>query len=152
MKIHIHCGWTNANKNPQKYFSFGGCWELVQDYTYRISERGFTTSLLAGELTRPPRTSLWLCHPEGKMLSSEQMAEQFSRVMATGTNLLIAIGGDQGFSKDSITQLVPDLLWSFGPLTLPHELAAVVASEQLYRAISILRNEPYHRGNKNRPG
>ncbi|MGH7583050.1 MAG: 23S rRNA (pseudouridine(1915)-N(3))-methyltransferase RlmH, partial [Gemmatimonadales bacterium] len=36
--------------------------------------------------------------------------------------------------------------WSLGPLTLPHELARVVVAEQLYRASTILRHEPYHRG------
>jgi 23S rRNA (pseudouridine1915-N3)-methyltransferase len=56
----------------------------------------------------------------------------------------LAIGGSRG--------LAPDLLavaadrWSLGPLTLPHELARVVVVEQLYRAGTMLRGEPYHKG------
>ena len=58
--------------------------------------------------------------------------------------LALVIGGSHG--------LAPDLLaaagdrWSLGPLTLPHELARVVVAEQLYRAVTILRGEPYHKG------
>lgn len=145
MKVFLECYWGEAGKNPQKFFRFKQCWELLSDYLGRISERGFETKVLAGQLKRRERSQLWLCHPRGKTLSSVEISERYQRAMASGLDLVIAIGSDTGFSEEQISKLKPDLLWSFGPLTLPHELAAVVASEQLYRAVSILRHEPYHR-------
>ena len=38
-----------------------------------------------------------------------------------------------------------DEYWSLGPLTLPHMLVRLVLAEQLYRAVSMLSNHPYHR-------
>jgi 23S rRNA (pseudouridine1915-N3)-methyltransferase len=56
----------------------------------------------------------------------------------------LVIGGAWGlpdeFRKRAIRQ------WSLGAMTLPHELARLIVTEQLYRAGTILRNEPYHKG------
>ncbi len=145
MKIFIECFWGLNNKNYKKFFNFKECLSLVEEYNKRLTERGFQTQLVAGSLQRRSRTQLWLCHPKGKEFDSVQISEMFQRAMSSGLDLVVAIGSDNGFSKEDISKLKPDLLWSFGPLTLPHELATVVASEQLYRAASILRHEPYHR-------
>jgi 23S rRNA (pseudouridine1915-N3)-methyltransferase len=56
----------------------------------------------------------------------------------------LAIGGSRGLAADLLA--AADDRWSLGPLTLPHELARVVVAEQLYRALTILRGEPYHKG------
>ena len=65
--------------------------------------------------------------------------------MNSGTKeLQIVIGSAEGFSEKELAEWNPDLKWSFGPLTLPHELAAVVAAEQIYRALTILKRLPYH--------
>ena len=145
MKVFIECFWGQSNKDYKKFFNFKECLSLIHQYTKRLTERGFQTQILAGSLERRPRSQLWLCHPRGKELDSIQISERFQRAMSSGVDLVIAIGSDTGFSKEDISKLKPDLLWSFGPMTLPHELATVIATEQLYRAASILRNEPYHR-------
>jgi len=59
-----------------------------------------------------------------------------------GSDLCFVIGGPFGLDQ-SITQRA-DLRLSFGPITLPHELARVVLLEQLFRAHKILAGEKYH--------
>ena len=94
-------------------------------------------------------TKIWLCERgvPAKTFSSEEISVHLEKLLGVGSKeLWIVIGGADGFSKSEITRLKPDLLWSFGALTLPHELAAIVAGEQIYRAWTILRNLPYHVG------
>jgi 23S rRNA (pseudouridine1915-N3)-methyltransferase len=55
----------------------------------------------------------------------------------------LLIGGADGHAQ--LLRDAADVCWSLSRLTLQHELALTVALEQLYRAGSILRGEPYHR-------
>lgn len=92
---------------------------------------------------------VWLLDrgPGAKVLSSEDLAAALGREKDGGTRSLeVVVGPADGFTPADLARLKPSLRWSFGPLTLPHELAAVVASEQLYRAFSILARSPYHLG------
>ncbi len=81
---------------------------------------------------------------EGSLWTSEELARRMDGWRVAARPLTFVIGGSRG--------LAPSLLgaagvrWSLGPLTLPHELARVVLVEQLYRAFTILRGEPYHKG------
>jgi len=56
---------------------------------------------------------------------------------------VVCIGG--AFGHSDAFRDTADWTWSLSSLTLPHELALVVAIEQLYRAHTILRGEPYHK-------
>lgn len=80
----------------------------------------------------------------GKMMSSEDFAEWIRKQELAGRKRVsILIGGADGHS-DAVRSEVNEI-WSLTPMTLQHELAQVVFLEQLYRACSILRGEPYHR-------
>ena len=92
---------------------------------------------------RPPGSRLVALARQGTAWNSEDLARQVERWLREARPVALAIGGSHG--------LPPGLLasaerWSLGPLTLPHELARVVVLEQLYRACTILRGEPYHKG------
>ena len=66
------------------------------------------------------------------------------RVVSRLSPVALAIGGSQGLAPKLLERAASR--WSLGHLTLPHELARVVVFEQLYRAFTILRGEPYHKG------
>jgi 23S rRNA (pseudouridine1915-N3)-methyltransferase len=73
----------------------------------------------------------------GVMMTSGEFANWLRQ--KTG-DIDFLIGGPEGFEIPGET-----LRWSLGKITLPHELARVVALEQIYRAITILKNIPYHK-------
>ena len=148
MKIKFHLQWVKDRMVSQKAFKSKEAYGLLSEYQARISK--FVPCDISGEF-RPEkqRTSLWVCDRSNgaRMFSSEEIAQKLKQVCDSGGHQLqIVIGGPDGFSKEKLGPLKPDLRWSFGALTLPHELAAVVASEQIYRAWTILRGLPYHAG------
>jgi 23S rRNA (pseudouridine1915-N3)-methyltransferase len=91
----------------------------------------------------PSGAAVTLLDQDGDSLSSEQLAARLDAWRLSARDRVFLIGGAAGFSPN-VRQLATDR-WSLGPLTLPHELARVVVVEQLYRASTILRGEPYHR-------
>ena len=88
---------------------------------------------------------LALLDSRGKLFSSEQLASWIGLQREDGQQWVIfAIGPADGWSAEARKRA--RLLLSLGPMTLPHELARVVASEQIYRAFTILSGHPYHSG------
>lgn len=81
---------------------------------------------------------------EGESWTSEQLAELTGRWELEARDVTFVIGDADGL-PDTVLRRA-ERTWSLGPLTLPHELARVVVYEQLYRAYTIRRGEPYHRG------
>ena len=80
---------------------------------------------------------------QGKAISTLGLSEQISQCQQLGQNLCLLIGGPEGISENALKQAAQ--LWSLSALTLPHPLVRVIMAEQLYRAMSILQNHPYHR-------
>jgi 23S rRNA (pseudouridine1915-N3)-methyltransferase len=81
---------------------------------------------------------------EGMGWSSRELARQLDRWLLGGRPITLLIGGSEGLHPSLIGRA--GARWSLGPLTFPHELARVVVLEQIYRAFSILRGGPYHKG------
>lgn len=79
----------------------------------------------------------------GRNLSTEKLATTMQDWMLSGHDIALAIGGPDGLS-DEVRQKAK-WHWSLSDLTLPHPLVRIVLIEQLYRAMSINHNHPYHR-------
>lgn len=78
----------------------------------------------------------------GKSLTSEAFARGVERWAAHGKGVVaFAIGGADGLPAE-VSRAAQDR-WSLSPLTFPHRLARLVLVEQIYRAMTILRGEPY---------
>lgn len=79
----------------------------------------------------------------GKMMTSRELASMIERRAATlSRNLVFVIGGPYGFDRAVYDRA--DSKLAISPMTFTHEMATVIAAEQIYRAQTILRGEPYH--------
>ena len=92
----------------------------------------------------PPRAYIVALQVTGKTMSSEQLARFLEARARDGRDVAFLIGGPDGIATDLDTRA--DLRWSLSALTLPHGLARVLVAEALYRAVSIVKGHPYHRG------
>ena len=88
----------------------------------------------------------WFCvlTPEGKELSSEEMAEKFRQVKNSGKSAACFLIGSS-FGIDPRIKQMADFRLSFGPMTFPHHLMRVMALEQIYRAETIQAGTKYHK-------
>ncbi len=92
----------------------------------------------------PASSHMILMAIEGKQRSSVDFSQRLDQLCLTGSSdIAFVIGGSDGVDEAVYARANETL--SFGPITLPHNLARVVLLEQLYRALKISRNEPYHK-------
>lgn len=86
---------------------------------------------------------LVVCDVEGRGMTSEQLARWMQEARERARDVAFVIGGAYGLAPTVRERA--ELRLSLSPLTLPHELARLVLAEQLYRAGTIVRGEPYHK-------
>jgi 23S rRNA (pseudouridine1915-N3)-methyltransferase len=80
----------------------------------------------------------------GRTMSSEKLAAWLEKAMVSGENLVsFVIGGPHGLASTALEE--SGLVLSLSALTLPHQMARLLLMEQLYRAMTIIRGEPYHK-------
>jgi len=78
-----------------------------------------------------------------KIWSTEILSSKMQDWMQSGKDVALLVGGPDGMTQTCISKAQEK--WSLSNLTLPHPLVRIVLAEQLYRALMILKNHPYHK-------
>ena len=91
----------------------------------------------------PPNAQVITCELTGRAMSSEQFAQWLQGQRERAVDVGILIGG--AFGLGDVVRGRANSSLSLAPWTMPHELARLVLAEQLYRAGTIVRGEPYHK-------
>ncbi len=145
---HRQPGWVND-----------GCAEYLKRMPRKlpasVSEikpepRGSKTreQLLAAEKGRirdalPGSCRIVVLDEKGEDLTTLKLAKRLEVWMQDGRDVALLIGGADGLDEEFKQQADDKLRLS--SLTLPHGMARLILCEQLYRAVSVLKNHPYHR-------
>ncbi|MEO8622852.1 MAG: 23S rRNA (pseudouridine(1915)-N(3))-methyltransferase RlmH [bacterium] len=91
----------------------------------------------------PAGAVLMICDERGDRLTSSEFATLVNAFRDRATSIAFVIGGAFGLS-DALRSRASRVI-QLAPWTLPHEMARLVLAEQLYRAGTIVRGEPYHK-------
>lgn len=92
----------------------------------------------------PAGAGLMVFDERGRATTSAEFAQFLARERDRGQkSLWFAIGGAEGL--DGSVRSAASAAFSFGAMTLPHQLVRILAAEQIYRALTILSGHPYHR-------
>lgn len=84
-----------------------------------------------------------LLDERGREYNSVEFASQLQKIMASGKKKAVfVVGGPYGFSKDVYNRA--DAMLSLSRMTFTHEMIRLFFTEQIYRAMTILKGEPYH--------
>ena len=89
-----------------------------------------------------PSDTVVLLDERGKEPRSIELAEWLQRQQQTARRLVFIIGGPYGFSQQVYSRA--DSMLSLSRLTFSHQMVRLIFVEQLYRACTIIKGEPYH--------
>jgi 23S rRNA (pseudouridine1915-N3)-methyltransferase len=118
---------------------------LVEEYRKRISRYAPVEIIEAKTLRPQTREGVHvLLSPDGELLSSEGLARFMGdMLLSSAKHLFFYTGGPEGFDQ-AILGVVRKKI-SLSPMTFNHQIIRIMLVEQVYRAFTILNNEPYHK-------
>ena len=117
--------------------------DFAESQAHTASQRQIQEAkILAGAV--PPKAFTLVLDERGKTMTSQGFAQLLQRHLDQGTqDLAFLIGGPDGHFAS--TRKMAGQLFSLGEMTWPHRLVRVMLFEQIYRAVTIVVNHPYHR-------
>lgn len=142
---YLEAGLDDYLKRLRRY---GSC-EVVRLREESKSKRSVEATAIEKEALRmlghiKPGDHLIAMSEEGELLDSPTFADFLSqRIDRTTGRIIFAIGSGAGLAP-SLKEQAQDTI-SLSPMTFPHQMALLFLLEQIYRAQTILNNEPYHR-------
>jgi len=119
--------------------------ELVNEYRKRISRYGPVEVIEAKTLKLQTREGIHvLLSPDGESMTSEEFARFIGQQqLGSVKNLFFYTGGPTGFDELLEGHIRKKI--SLSPMTFSHQIIRILLLEQVYRAFTILNNEPYHK-------
>lgn len=122
--------------------------ELLEVKAEPRSEGKPVAAMMAAEAARlravlPARRHLLALDERGAELTTRGLAQRIERWMAEGDDVVFLVGGPDGL--DPVLKDEAEEKLRLSGLTLPHALVRPLLAEALYRAVSVIRNHPYHR-------
>lgn len=144
--------YTGAASEYEKRLKAYCSFHLIELPEVRLPEDPSPAEIAAGLekeadsiLAKIPKGA-WFCvfTPEGKLLSSEDLAKKLKDVKLSGKSSACFLIGSSFGMAPRIKQMA-DFKLSMSPMTFPHHLARVMVLEQIYRAESIQAGSKYHK-------
>ncbi len=127
---------------------------LIEDYTKRISKY-FTIEWKVVPTSEKETESekilkdigtddfLVALDEKGKELDTIELSKLIEKRMISGNKRVVfVIGGAYGLGENVLKRA--NFVWSLSKLTFPHQIVRLILAESVYRAISVIKNEPYH--------
>ena len=137
--------WDHHCRFLRKYVS------VECDWIKRVASSGRNPAAIKrmegdqiSELLTRHNGAIIACDRVGKTFDSKTFSTEWRRWLDQhGGHASVVIGGAWGLDERVLAR--SDTVWSFGPMTVSHELALIIAVEQIARAHSILHGDAYHK-------
>lgn len=125
---------TDYTKRINNYFKTE--WKIIPSSDIKKESENILKSIELGDY-------LVVLDERGKELSTIELADFIEkRMIASDKRIVFVIGGAYGVDEEILQKA--NFKWSLSKLVFPHQIVRLILSETIYRAITVIKNEPYH--------